>query len=558
VIPEVKPNPCFHRSPKSEGDFNHERVERVIQFIETFCLVTEGPHVGQPMKLREWQKEFIRDVYGPTRENNLRLIRQAIFSMPKKNGKTGLMAPLLLVHFVGPESEPNGEIYSAANDRLQASIIFDAVKALIEVNPTLASIIDIFANKTMIVKPSSGLKRCQGSKFRALSADASTKQGFKPSLIIYDELGEAPNAKLLTALRYGFASRKEPLFVAISTQSHDPQHPMSILIDDGLTGQDPTTACHLYAAPDDAAIDDREVWFGCNPALGDFRDLGDFEAQAGRAARLPSEEQGFRLYLYNQRVSMHASLIPQKLWKRAADDFEIEEKAEVYLALDQSGRFDLTALSILTVEPDFGTTEKPLRTSTLFWKPADLLREHSNRDGFDYVAQHIQGNLRTSPKESIDPMVTALAVVELATKYRVKALAYDRWKIDEFLRCLDHLQFEAQIGPGDGLRLEPWGQGYRDMDVAVNALQAAITDDRLRHDDNPIQNFCVSNAITTQDPTGARKLDKSKSRFRIDGAVTLAMALGLMERDRTTSNVITNPFEDPTYNPFAGAWGAAA
>ncbi len=496
------------------------------------------------MTLREWQKDWIRDVFSPSRPDGRRLIRQAIFSMPKKNGKTGLMAPLLLAFLVGPCAEPNGEIYSAANDRAQASIIFDAVKALVEANPVLAGIITVVpSTKTMFVHRSD--LRCRGSRFKALSADAKTKQGYKPSLVVYDELGEALDNRLLTALRYGFGARSEPLLAVISTQAADPQHPLSLLIDDGLTGNDPTTVCHLYAAPDDADILDQEIWFQCNPALGDFRDLDDFDAQASRAARLPAEEQGFRLYLYNQRVSGIASLIPASEWRPLADEFEIEPRSEVGLALDMSGRFDLTALTMVTIGDGL------IRTSTRFWKPADLLADHARRDGFDYVVQAQRGYLLTSPGKSIDPMVVALAVAETVKTHQVKWLVYDRWKIDEFMRCLDVVGLEAQVGPGDGLRVEPWGQGYRDMSPAVDALQAAVLDDRLRHDDNPVMNFCVTNAVVTQDAAGLRKLDKDKSRFRIDGAVTLAMGLAMLARDRAKEDA-PSPFEDPDFVYFFG------
>ena len=53
-----------------------------------------------------------------------------------QNGKTALIACLALAHLVGPEAIDNGEIYSAANDRDQAGIIFKFAKQIIELTPS--------------------------------------------------------------------------------------------------------------------------------------------------------------------------------------------------------------------------------------------------------------------------------------------------------------------------------------------------------------------------------------------------------------------------------------
>jgi phage terminase large subunit-like protein len=124
---------------------------------------------------------------------------------------------------------------------------------------------------------------------------------------------------------------------------------------------------------------------------------------------------------------------------------------------------------------------------------------------------------------------------QLQQRYRVKGLAYDRWRINDLLREFDRIGLQAyQDGDkgGDGLRLVPWGQGFRDMGPAIDALELAIIERKLVHPNNPILNWNIANAVATMDPAGNRKLDKDKARFRIDGAVALAMLLGLRSRDR--------------------------
>lgn len=438
---------------------------------------------------------------------------------------------------IGPESELNGEIYSAANDREQASIVFNAVVRMVEGTPTLANALTIVKSTKTIFVRRSDLKSA-GSKFRALSADAGTKHGLNPSFVCYDELAQAKSRELLDTLTTSQGARAEPLFLTISTQSHDPQHPLSEMIDDGVKGEDPSTVCHLYSAPDGCDVQDADAWAAANPALGDFRSLEELQVMAARASRLPSEEQSFRLLYLNQRVAAVASLISRADWQGAADPDRatIQPGEAVYLALDLSGRMDLTALAILTADDT-------ARVDCLFWKPADLVGEHSLRDGFRYDVAVQNGHLLTSPGRSIDPMVVALKIAELCETYEVRALAFDPWKMAELLRCFDQIGFAAQEGPGDGLTLIPWHQGFRTMTGAVDAFEEAVIQGQIAHPDNAVLNFCVMNAVAVSDPAGNRKLCKVKSRFRIDGAVSLAMALGLKARDRMEAPA-ASPWED--------------
>ena len=156
------------------------RAKRVIAFIENLTIPS-GIGRGKPFKLRGWQKRFIKDIYEPHRDGR-RVVRRAILSVARKNGKTALIAAIALAHLVGPEARPNGEIYSAANDRDQAAIVFKFARQIVLLEPELRSQIEIvISTKTMVARPT-------GSIYRAVSAEAGTKHGYLPTLVIYDEL----------------------------------------------------------------------------------------------------------------------------------------------------------------------------------------------------------------------------------------------------------------------------------------------------------------------------------------------------------------------------------
>lgn len=501
---------------------NPARAEAVIAFVERL-KITEGPAAGQRITLDDWQKDFVRDIYSPTYEDDLRVVRRAVLSVARKNAKSLLTAGLLLAHLIGPEAEPNGQIFTAANDREQASIIFHMIKRMVEAEPALQRFLKVVpSTKTIYVTRSDITAR--GSVYRALSAEAGTKHGLNPSFIAYDELAQAKSRELLDTLLTSQGARAEPLFVVISTQSHDPQHPLSEMIDDGVKGEDPTIVCHLYAADEGCDLLDQAQWFKANPTLRSWRKLDEVETFAKRAARLPSEEQSFRNLYLNQRISMVSSLIAQADWKACAGA-ELVPGEAIYLGLDMSLTTDLCALVAVSAEDGS-------RVGSWFWKPGDTLLDHEAKDRVPYSVWKRDGHLETTSGRTVNPQAIATKIAELTSEFDVIAMAYDRWRIDTLLREFDRIGFEAQEGPGAGLRIEAFGQGFKDMAPAIDAFENAVLTGELRHDGNPVLTNCVMNATATTDPAGNRKLVKDRARFRIDGAVALTMALGQKAKER--------------------------
>lgn len=520
-----------------------DRAQRVIEFIEKL-KIPSGIGIGRPFKLRPFQQKFIRAVYGPV-HNNKRTVRRAILSMARKNGKTALIAALVLAHLIGPEAEVNGEIYSVANDREQAGQIFKVAAQIVRADEELSSVLRIIDSTKTINYYGNG------SFYRAVSAESGTKHGLNPTVVVYDELAQSKNRELYDVMDTSMGAREEPLFIVISTQSNDPEHILSKLIDDGLHSEDPTIVCHLYAVDDDCKdVFDPEVWPVANPALGDFRSLEDFTSIANKAKRMPSEEAKFRNLYLNQRVSSTTSLITRPDWLACMGTADIALNEEVYLALDMSAVIDLTSLTMISVN-------NPTRVQSFNWKPLDLLKEHSARDfgsgSMKYPEWHKQGHLLSSPGRAIDKQVIAIKIAELYRDYKVRGLAYDRWRITDLFREFDRIGLAYWEDKGtdadeaamskpsyasaknrSGLRCIGWGQGYKDMAPAVDAFEIAVINKTLVHGGNPVLTWAMSNAVATLDSAGNRKLDKEKVSFRIDPAVSLVMAIGLKARDATT------------------------
>jgi len=506
------------------------RVERIFKFIEQL-KVPSGEGAGETFNLQPFQKKFINDIYAPTRKDGKRLVRRAILSVSRKNGKTAIISCLVLVHLIGPESETNGEIYSAANDRDQAAIVFKYAAQIVRADTELSSRIKIVdSTKTMVYFEN-------GSFYRAVSAEAGTKYGLNPTVCIFDELSQAKNRDLYDALDTSMAARLEPLFIVISTQSNDPQHILSQLIDDGVSGRDKSTVCHLYNVPDDAenVFDDKALWKKANPALGVFRSVDEMRVAAERAKRMPSFEAAFRNLYLNQRVNAVSPLIPRSEWLACKGDAKIEKGAGVFLGLDLSGKTDLTALvGVSDGEQD--------AVAAWFWKPGETLDEHERRDRVPYRVWRDQGFIETTPGRAIQYEWVAARLANIVTEYNVIGMAFDRYRIDDLMNALGRIGVDCYVDGKDdnragSLRLVPWGQGYASMTQAVEAVEVSILERKFVHDGNPVLTWNFSNAMSISDSAGNRKIDKSASRFRIDGAVACAMAVGLKSKDRAVEMV---------------------
>jgi len=257
---------------------NKHRAERVIQFIETLTI-PEGKHEGRPFILRPFQKDIIYRIYSPQWEDGFRVVRKAIYSVAKKNGKTPLVAAIILCHLIGPESKRNEQIYSAAYEKEQAGLTFEYMKKMIEYDQELTDITNVGSTKKEII----GLRT--GSKYLALSAEAKSKHGISPALLIFDELAQfGADRRYYDTLIQGFGAHAEPLLLIISTQAEDDQAILSEEIDYALGEgkDDPTVELFFFTTPEKDPdgniyeLTNMEAAKLSNPALGDFLDKRDF------------------------------------------------------------------------------------------------------------------------------------------------------------------------------------------------------------------------------------------------------------------------------------------
>ncbi|WP_186142373.1 terminase large subunit [Burkholderia gladioli] len=483
------------------------RGARNIAWIEQHCRIPEGRLVGQPVKLTKEQKGWIKRIYDtPT--------RTFVLSMARKNAKTALSAFLVLLHLVGPEARPNSQLYSAAQSRDQAAILFELAAKVVRMSEGLSQYVAIRDTAKELL--------CHelGTIFKALSADAATKFGLSPALVIHDELGQVkgPRSELYEALETASAAQESPLSIIISTQAPTDADLLSLIIDDALTGADPRLKVALYTAPLDIdPFSDKAIRLA-NPHFDVFMNREEVRRQASDAKRLPSREAAYRNLILNQRVEARNPFVARAIWmENGADPADIDGE-DVYGGLDLSSVSDLTALVLVSEAGDVHPT---------FWLPEHGLAEKSRADRVPYDVWARDGMLQTTPGRAIEYEFVAEHLRAVFDRCNVRALAFDRYNM-KFLRpWLERVGFtEEELS-----RFVEFGQGFVSMSPAIRELEARLLARKLRHGGHPVLTMCAVNAVAVSDPAGNRKFTKQKATGRIDGMVALAMAVGATQQN---------------------------
>jgi phage terminase large subunit-like protein len=493
----------------NRGTAVETRSERNVRWIEKHCRIPQGRDVGQSVRLRDWQRHELAKIY-----DNPAGTRRAIISFGRKNAKTTLAAFITLLHLCGPEFRPNSQLFSAAQSREQAGILFALAAKIVRMSPSLSAVV--------AVRDTAKQLYCQelGTLYRALSADASTSYGLEPSLIVHDELGQVkgPRSELYEALETATGAQEQPLSIIISTQAPTDADLLSLLIDDALAGHDPKVTVSLYTADPAADPFAEETIRQANPAFGDFLNADEVLAMAEDARRSPSRQAAFENLILNRRVEGSSPFVSRPLWASCAAEPRNLEGVPVYGGLDLSAVNDLTALVLI------GRVDGVWQVQPRFWLPAEGLAEKARRDRVPYDVWRREGHLLAAPGKSVDYEYVAQELRDVCNEYDVQKIAFDRWGFRYLKPWLLEAGFsEAEIAE----RFVEFGQGYQSMTPALRDLEAELLNGRIAHGNHPVLTMCAANAVVQADPAGNRKLAKHKSAGRIDGMVALTMAIGV-------------------------------
>lgn len=498
---------------KAKGSYyDKEYADFAVAFIESLCH-TKGTWAGKKFELIDWQEQIIRDLFGILKPNGYRQFNTAYIEIPKKNGKSELAAAVALLLTCG-DGEQRAEVYGAAADRQQASIVFDVAADMVRMCPALNKRVKILASqKRLIYEPTN-------SFYQVLSAEAYSKHGFNVHGVVFDELHSQPNRKLYDVLTKGSGdARMQPLFFLITTagtDTHSICYEVHQKAQDIIDGRkiDPTFYPVIFGADDTEDWTSPKVWKKCNPSLGETIGMDKVKTACESAKQNPGEENSFRQLRLNQWVKQAVRWMPMDKWDKCA--FAVnEEQLEgrvCYGGLDLSSTTDITAFVL--VFPPLDKEDKYV-ILPYFWIPEDTLDLRVKRDHVPYDVWERQGYLQTTEGNVVHYGYIEKFIEQLGKKYNIREIAFDRWGAVQMVQNLE----------GMGFTVVPFGQGFKDMSPPTKELMKLTLEQRIAHGGHPVLRWNMDNIFVRTDPAGNIKADKEKSTEKIDGAIATIMAL---------------------------------
>lgn len=509
--------------------FDESAGMRVVAFIERFCIQSVGEFAGKPLVLIEWEYDLTMRLFGWKRPDKRRRFNSVYVEIGKKNGKSTFLAALEIV-LVLIDGEASPQVYINACDRGQASIIFDESARMVQASAELSRRLRIVDYKKRIVCPSN-----HGS-IRANSADAPNKDGFNPSAVLWDELHRQPDYALWEVFLYSMSARRQPLRIAITTAGEDDtgvwfeQREYSERVAKGII-PDTTHLGIVYRCDPADDLDDPEVWRKANPALGITIDEATFAREWKTAKANPRLRAAFLRLRFNILGKSDSTLIPVEEWDACHDPLDLTECADLIATggFDLASKIDLAAFVALIRRPD-----GRLHCLPRFYLPEDRAKLGEQTDRVPYGLWAKQGWLTLTPGGATDYEYIRHDINRMAGRewhepdhaYRSDddapfRLAFEEIAGDEW----NAAQFATTLRDQDGFRVTFITQGFRSLSPPTKELEKLVTIRGITHDGNPLMRWCIANAVAVEDAQKNLKLDKKKSRLKIDGAAALVNAL---------------------------------
>ena len=499
--------------------FDINKALKVKQFCESL-VYSKGQWAGQPFRLLEWQWEkVIKPLFGTLREDGMRQYRFCYLEIPKKNGKTELGAALAL-YMLCADGEGSPEVFSAAADREQASLIYTPAAYMVRSNQTLSERCLVRDSmKTIFYPPNNG-------HYKVLSAESYTKHGISPSAILFDELHSQPSDELWNVLTAGtdYARQQQLIFVMTTAGIYDKEsiwwriRSKAIQISNGIIKQDNFLPVLYIADPEKDTPEDENLWERVNPSLGQIFNLDKIRADYEESRQNPVDYQNFLRFRLNIPIKSVTRWMPMDAWDKCAGavDLETLKGKRCFGGLDLSSKIDLTAF-VLVFPPQDELNHWYILPK--FYCPEESIIVRSRSDRVHYEIWAKEGYLTATPGNVVDEQFVLNDIIAAADEYELVELGYDAWNATNLTTRLynDH-----------GITCVEMRQGAKTLSEPAKDLLVKTKQHKIRHGGHPILRWCADNLVMRQDANENVAPDKAKATDRIDGIVACVMAWGRM------------------------------
>lgn len=489
--------------------YDYFLADKVVKFALSL-KVPEGKLVGQNFELLTFQVEFLYEVFKTYKGTGNRVVKSAILSISRKNGKTAIMAIVVLAFMMVKDlAVPNAQLYSLALKREQASIIFELMKNIIQQSPVLTKRIKVTDSGKVLRNLEN---HCV---YKALSTDAGSSMGFSSLLTVNDEYGQQKDPSMFEAIVSSSGAYDNSLNITISTEAPDQTFPYNQMIDDYMDNPKPENYIKRYAILEEDDPYDPKNWHKSSPALGFFRSKDDFITYAKKGQSLPSTEPHYLNLYCNQRISTENKFVTPRIWKGLETKGEESEYygRRAVAGLDLSlGRLDFSALVVLVEDENNEYVALPYTFSS-----NRNLTQRENDMKIPLTSWIRSGHIIGIPSETADWDFLGTEIMRILQLFDIQKLYIDAWRFSEIQSKFDKSNFIVDT--------EKIQQSYKGISPLIEVFEQQIYSQKIKHLNSPPLNFCMNNVIITEDSSGNKKFDKSKSINKIDTAVALLMCM---------------------------------
>jgi len=501
---------------RDAGDcrFDAKVAQRACDFFPKCLTHVKGELAGKPFEMEDWQKAIIANAFGWKRADGTRRYREVFIMVPRKNGKTSLAAGITcLVAFC--DGEPGAEMYSAAGDRHQASLVRNIVTRMIRNEPELAK-------RSTTYQHSITFAENDGS-YESISAEAGTKHGFNTHLAIIDELHVQPDRELVDALTTSTGARRQPLIVYITTSDYERPSICNEIqqyaewVRDGIV-ENPAFLPIIHAADIDDDWKDPKIWAKANPNLDISISEEFLAAECKRAQESPAFENTFKRLHLNIKTEQERRWIVMAEWDACSDKIDPDRLVgrACWAGVDLASKIDLTSM-VFSFPPD---ADDPLwRFVAEFWIPAEYSRKREPR-----IREHLlnwarQGYLHMTPGNVTDYNAIRDCLNERREIYSIQQIGLDPYNASQFGQQLiaDGWEPERVIEVRQGISLSE----------ACKEMERLIKSRAMAHGGHPVLRWNASNVTVWVDRHENIWPDKMKSSEKIDGISALATGMRL-------------------------------
>jgi phage terminase large subunit-like protein len=519
-----------------------ERASAVIQFIETCCRHTKGRFAGDPFILAPWQRDYVAEVFGNVNaRSGLRRTRTAFLSVARKNGKSELAAAIAL-YMLAADGEQGPEVYGAAFDRDQASIVFDVAAQMVRQSEPLRNKLKVIPSTKRILCPDNG------GFYRAIPADAAGSHGFNASCVIFDEVHTQRTRELWDVLVTSMGARDQPLVFAITTAGHNRLslcYQLHTYATQVITRRvkDPSFVARVYEMPEGLSFEEiaaaPDAWAQANPSLasepGGFLKVDHIAEAIERARHITAEQNTVCNLYFNQWTQSAERWFSRSQWDACGAELLPDVRKEwagreCYGGLDLASTRDFNAF-VLTFPRDDGGYDVLPR----FWLPEVALEREDMAPMRPTLEEwRAAGFLSVTPGDVSDYDAIKEQIERDAEVFDLREVGYDRFLSLGIVMAL----------ADEGLTMVPVGQGYQTLSAPSKLLETLVADSALHHYGNPVLRWMADNVVReTRDYDEAIKPSRKKSTAKIDGIAALVDALERAMHTETAAEVAFYAFD---------------